>query len=83
MKLNKFACLYSKPLGNHTFKIIKKILGNLLEHLEKWNLSVRKSGSPTWDTTGYGQQAGGTHPAGMHSCFLMFLSLIRLSADYT
>ena len=23
----------------------------------------------TWDTTGYGQQAGGTHPTGMHSCF--------------
>ena len=23
----------------------------------------------TWDTTGYGQQAGSTHPTGMHSCF--------------
>ena len=22
----------------------------------------------TWDTTGYGQQAGGTHPTEMHSC---------------
>ena len=22
----------------------------------------------TWDTTGYGQQARGTHPTGMHSC---------------
>ena len=22
----------------------------------------------TWDTTGYGQQVGGTHPTGMHSC---------------
>ena len=22
----------------------------------------------TWDTTGYGQRAGGTHPTGMHSC---------------
>ena len=21
----------------------------------------------TWDTTGYGQRAGGTHPTGMHS----------------
>ena len=29
MKLNKFAYLYSKPLGNHTLKIIKKIPGNL------------------------------------------------------
>ena len=24
MKLNKFAYLYSKPLGNHTLKIMKK-----------------------------------------------------------
>ena len=31
MKLNKFAYLYSKPLGNHTLKIMKKILGNLLK----------------------------------------------------
>ena len=23
----------------------------------------------TWDTTGYGRQAGGTHPAGMFSCY--------------
>ena len=30
MKLNKFANLYSKPLGNHTLKIMKKIPGNLL-----------------------------------------------------
>ena len=22
----------------------------------------------TWDTTGYGQQAGGTHPTGIYSC---------------
>ena len=28
MKLNKFAYLYSKPLGNHTVKIMKK------KHLE-------------------------------------------------
>ena len=31
MKLNKFAYLYSKPLGNHTLKIMKKIPGNLLK----------------------------------------------------
>ena len=31
MKLNKFAYLYSKPLGNHTLKIMKKIPGNLLQ----------------------------------------------------
>ena len=27
----------------------------------------------TWDTTGYGQQAGGTHPAGMLSCCIFCL----------
>ena len=32
MKLNKFAYLYSKPLGNHTLEIIKKIPGNLLKN---------------------------------------------------
>ena len=26
MKFNKFAYLYSKPLGNHTLKIMKKYL---------------------------------------------------------
>ena len=31
MKLNKFAYLYSKPLGNHTLKIMKKIPGNLVK----------------------------------------------------
>ena len=31
MKLNKFAYLYSKPLGNHTLKIMNKIPGNLLK----------------------------------------------------
>ena len=25
----------------------------------------------TWDTVGYGQQAGGTHPTEMHSCMLV------------
>ena len=30
MELNKFSYLYSKPLGNHTLKIMKKIPGNLL-----------------------------------------------------
>ena len=51
MKLNMFTYLYSKPLGNHTLKIMKKIPGNLLKNLEKsWKyrgiLSVRKSGNP-------------------------------------
>ena len=48
MKLNKFAYLYSKPLGNHTFKILKKIPGNLLKKTWKYHgiLSVLKSGNP-------------------------------------
>ena len=51
MKLSKFAYLYSKPLGNHTLKIMKKVSGNSLKNLEKsWKyhgiLSVRKSGNP-------------------------------------
>ena len=51
MKLNKFAYLYLKPLGNHTLKIMKKIPGNLLINLGKsWKyhgiLLVRKSGNP-------------------------------------
>ena len=35
----------------------------------------------TWDTTGYGHQAGGTHPTGIHYCFLKYLLLnfIKLS----
>ena len=28
-----------------------------------------------WDTMGYNQQTGSTHPPGMHSCFLMPLAL--------
>ena len=27
------------------------------------------------DTTGYGQQAGGTHPTGMHTCFRFCLTI--------
>ena len=51
MKLNKFAYLCSKLLGNHTLKIMEKIPGNLLRNLEKsWKYhgisSVRKSGNP-------------------------------------
>ena len=51
MKLNKFLYLYSKPLGNHTFKIMEKYLEIYLKNLEKsWKyhgiLSVRKSGNP-------------------------------------
>ena len=28
---------------------------------------------PVPNTTGYGQQAGGTHPTGMHTCFMNIL----------
>ena len=33
----------------------------------------------TWDTTGYDQVAGGTHPIGMHSC----LRLITVFSAYS
>ena len=51
MKLNNFTYSYSKPLRNHTLKIMKIIPGNLLKNLEKsWKyhgiLSARKSGNP-------------------------------------
>ena len=47
MKLNKFTYLYSKPLGNHTLKIMKKIPGNLLKNMEiSWNFVSPKSGNP-------------------------------------
>ena len=51
MKLNKFAYLCSKPLGNHTLKIMKKIPGNLLKIPGKimeisWNLVSPKKWEP-------------------------------------
>ena len=51
MKLNKFAYLYSKPLGNHTLKIMKKIPGNLLKKTWKsmeipWNFVSPKEWEP-------------------------------------
>ena len=51
MKLNKFSYLYSKPLGNHTLKIMKKIPGNLLKKPGKimeisWNFVSRKKWEP-------------------------------------
>ena len=69
MKLNKFAYLCSKPLGNRTLKLMKKIPGNLLKNLEKsWKyhgiLSVRKSGNPE-STEGLNT----TNIIGIHSDF--------------
>ena len=51
MKLNKFAYLYSKPLGNHTLKIMKKPPGNLLKKPGKimgisWNFVSPKKWEP-------------------------------------
>ena len=46
MKLNKFAYLYSKPLGNHTLKIMKKYLEIYFKNLEKsWNFISPKNGN--------------------------------------
>ena len=47
MKLDKLVYLFSKPLGNHTLKIMKKIPGNLLKYLEKsWNFVSPKKWEP-------------------------------------
>ena len=51
MKLNKSAYLYSKPLGNHTLKIMKKIPENLLKKTWKsmeisWNFVSPKELEP-------------------------------------
>ena len=51
MKLNKFAYLYSKPLGNHTLKIMKNTPGNLLKKPGKimeisWNFVSQKRWEP-------------------------------------
>ena len=47
MKLGKFAYLYSKPLGNHTLKIMKKIPENLFKNLEiSWNFVSPKKWEP-------------------------------------
>ena len=37
MKLNKFAYLYSKPLENHTLKVIENLPGNLLKKTWKYH----------------------------------------------
>ena len=47
MKLNKFAYLYSKPLGNHTLKITKKNLEIYFKNLEiSWNFVGLKKWEP-------------------------------------
>ena len=51
MKLDQFAYLYSKPLGYHTLKIMKKIPGNLLKKPGKimkisWNFVSPKKWEP-------------------------------------
>ena len=50
MKLDKFAHLYSKPLGNHTLNIMKKYLEIYFKNLEKimeiWNFVSPKKWEP-------------------------------------
>ena len=43
-------------------------------------LQVDPAGTPPQQCMlGYGQQAGGTHPTGMHSCFKLFLRSVILA----
>ena len=54
-------------------------LGSTPSHVCLWGgqadalLSTPKN---TWDTTGYDQQAGDTHPTGMHSCLYFSLKFV-------
>ena len=61
MKLNKFAYLYSKPLENHTLKIMKKNTWKFTKKKWKYHgiLSVRKSGNPVVEKTGCGKKMYG------------------------
>ena len=38
------------------------------------HLQVRQTPLPGQETAGYGQQAGGTHSTGMHTCLSVFIS---------
>ena len=54
MKLNKFACLYSKPLGNHTSKNNEKIYWKFTKKPGKimeisWNFVSPKKSEPCID----------------------------------
>ena len=55
--------------------------GGCLPLVSGWGVSVSGPGgvppgqTPPPSTTGYGQQAGDTHPTGMHSCFRYYLHL--------
>ena len=66
MKLNKFAYLYSKPLGNHneknTLKFTLKKPGKIIEI--SWNFVSPKKWEP-WPTPGGGVQAWGVYTS-MH-----------------
>ena len=35
------------------------------------------------DTTGYGQRAGGTHPTGIHSCFVVVFLILNSGDMFT
>ena len=39
------------------------------------------AGGHAWDTTRYGQWAGGTHPTGMHSCYIRSYAFSLRSLD--
>ena len=81
MKLNKFAYLYSKPLGNHTLKIMKKIPGNLLKNLEKsWKyhriFSVQKSGNPEKSLTYF------SHACQIYHLYFLFYLIVCMGITF-
>ena len=37
---------------------------------------IGEGADPPSDTTGYGKRVGGTHPTGIHSCFIILITKI-------
>ena len=57
------------------------MVGQTLTGLPKGGLGKLPTPKNTWDTTGYGQQAGGMHPTGMHSCFNIKSGYVHLNMN--
>ena len=63
-------CMY--PSMHWVGGVSQHALAPLEQRWEVWQIPPTRTRGrhPPVDTTGYGQQAGGMHPTGMHSCSL-------------
>ena len=59
--------LKSSPTNQHIFS--KKTFQLKINGPREMAPEITPKGHWTWDSTGYGRQAGGTHPTGMLSCY--------------